>query len=405
MKSFLRHFITVLVFVLVTCLLFFASILLLDKTELLKESNLLKFDAELYKLIRDQGYAGSWLCAFFPAFPFIWKLLGLSIIGVSLFNLIVYAISAATLSMVYNFSLTQRLFYLSIPSLVFMYVPYSESLFFATTALILVGLKKNNTALTSLGLFLCSLVRPTAFIFGPAILLTFFLASRNKKQLPNVILFLISLLAGLMTTVTIHYFYSHEWFVFFESQKLWKNYLHFPTLPFTSWGGDSILRLDGMSLAIAIFAGIYALKLIWIRFQQKYFEEKDVSFSLFYLIGTALVVVLFRDGNLYSINRFIFATPFVVISIHHFFTTYQFKMRDLWIMLLSTEIFWLFFNSYTHIHNFLLFTGVSVYLCLLLLSTHKNKVIANAVICILILVNTAALIKLGIRFLNGGWIA
>jgi hypothetical protein len=371
---------------------------------LLAPNNFLRFDAVLYEDIKNNGYHVSWLCAFFPAFPFIWAFLNASIIGISLINSIIFILSSSAISSFYNLDWKKQVFFLTIPSLIFMFVPYTESLFYFSTTLLLIGLKRDKIALILCGLLLASMIRPTTFVFIPAILATYYLTNRNLKQtisasaIPILILTL-----GLFVTIWVHFYASGKWFVFFEAQKLWENYLHIPHLPFRSWGGDATTRFDGSTLFISLFCGVYILQLFYNK-DKSVIPSKDVLFSILYILGTGLIVILYRDGNLYSLNRFVYATPFILVTINYFFEEYEFKWKHLWLMLLISEVFWLMFNSYNHIHNFMLFTTISLYFALILLYKHPNKLISTLSILSLITINSIGIIKLFHRFLNNGWV-
>jgi hypothetical protein len=406
LKQYLKHLSISFILYLVLGMVFYFYLKAKDELHFLDNFHLLRFDAIHYESIKNNGYQDSWLCAFFPAFPYLWKLINCSAALISLFNSILYILSASAISLYYKLDWKRQLFFLTIPSLVFMFVPYTESLFYVVTSLLLIGLKKNNIYLILSGLFLSSLIRPTTFVFIPAIIGTYFFVNHSLKSgVLKSILPIIALSTGLLITITIHFQFTSKWFVFFEAQKLWENYLHFPHLPLRSWGGDGITRYDGSALMVGILCGVYLTYLFTKKLKFELQVSSDLAFSLFYILGTTLIVIAYRDGNLYSLNRFIYATPFMIPVLNYFFNNYTFRPKHLWIMLVVSEIFWLLFNSYNHIHNFLLFSTVSVYFGLLLLAMHKSKIIHTTCMILLILINCVGLIKLFYRFLNGGWVA
>lgn len=405
LKHYLKYFGICLIFYLFLFVCFFLFATIKGNLNLFSQNSLLQFDAVLYQKIKNSGYQENWLCAFFPAFPFLWKLLNLSILGISVFNSLIFCISVSAIAYLYKLNLVQQLFFLSIPSLIFMFVPYSEALFYFSSTLLIIGLNKNKTLLIIIGLLLCSLIRPTTFIFIPAILGTFYFSQKSIKQtFIKSSLPVLTLIIGLLITVSVHFYYTNKWFVFFEAQKLWANYLHFPKLPFTSWGGDPIVRYDGSVLAISIACIIYCFKLLKLKLKKDLIKNQDLIFSLLYISGTSLLILAYRDGNLYSLNRFIFATPFLIISCCYFFSNYEFKIKHVWFVLFSSELFWLLFNSYNHIHNFLLFSTISIYFILMLFTKHTNKLIANASIISLIILNSYGFIKLFNRFISNNWV-
>ena len=215
---------------------------------------------------------------------------------------------------------------------------------------------------------------------------------------------MIILVLGLMITVYIHFYYTGKWFVFFEAQLLWKNYLHFPHLPLKSWGGDDCTRFDGSALAVSLLCGAYIISLFLKKLKVPINITKDLAFAILYTFGTGLIILAYRDGNLYSLNRFIYATPFIFVILQYFLDSYTFNRNHVWLVVIISEMFWLIFNSYNHIHNFLLFSTVTLYFALILWSKHSNKVISALSILGLIIINSIGIIKLLYRFLNNGWV-
>lgn len=384
---------------------FYINLLKNGNLSLISDINLLHFDAKLYQEIKNHGYHSEWLCAFFPAFPFLWDLLDLSPFSISILNSFLFLFSFSAISTSYSLNWKVHFFLLSIPSFMFMFVPYTESLFFTAGTILLIGLKEDKPIFIFLGLLFGSLIRPTTFVFIPSILISYLLTgTKISKSFTKSIVPIATLISGLFLTMLIHYYYSQKWFVFFEAQKMWKNYLHLPSLPLTSWGGDGSLRFDGSALVISILSGIYLIRLFIKRINYKISISSDIVFSLAYLSLTSLLILAYRDGNLYSLNRFIYATPFIIVGLNYFFNNYIFKWNHIWVILFTTEVFWLLFNSYNHIHNFLIFTCVSAYFIFMLLTKHSNKTVSSLSLLGLILINSIGLIKLAYRFLNNSWV-
>jgi hypothetical protein len=404
-RTFLKYASSTILFYLGLFLLFYFYSLSKQVTDILSGDHFINFDAKLYLDIKENGYHQEWLCAFFPAFPFLWKFLSVGAVGISLVNAFIYIGSISYLGCLYKLELKYHFFILSIPSLVFMFVPYSEALFFIAGSLVVVGLHKKNRWLLITGLVLCSLIRPTAFVFVPAILIVYFVSNNNREKIVKDSLFLTcAICIGLFITIVVHYFYVGKWFVFFQAQELWKNYLHLPKLPLTSWGGDASLRYEGTALFISIVSAFYVVNAILKRTKGVVNSKRDLIFSAAYAAGTGLLILIYRDGNLYSLNRFIYATPFVVVILVSYFKQNEFDLKKCLYLFFILELFWLLFASYNHIHNFLMFTGVSVYFVIMLLLKHPNKVISTASLLLLIGLNCFGMIKLLTRFLNGVWV-
>ena len=147
----------------------------------LSESTLTHWDALHYTAIRDRGYAG-YESAFFPLFPYTWHLLQASATSIALLNWSVFSIGMALLATAFEARRSELLLLLSVPSLMFMYLPYTEAFFFLFAVLLILGIKEKNLLLTTLGILLCGIVRPTAVVFAPALLATFYFCEKEKRK-------------------------------------------------------------------------------------------------------------------------------------------------------------------------------------------------------------------------------
>jgi hypothetical protein len=120
------------------------------------------WDAEHYLDIRNKGFSFE-NTAFFPLFPLLCRTLDVSPMAMSLINLALFLVGFATLSAAFCFAVRQQLLALSVPTLVFMGLPYSEAVFFGAGVLILLGWQRQSLLLLALGLLLSSLTRSAAF--------------------------------------------------------------------------------------------------------------------------------------------------------------------------------------------------------------------------------------------------
>ncbi len=102
--------------------------------------------------------------AFFPLFPYLWKLLNVSFAGISIINGIIFYIGFFILSVTFKIPWQKGLVLLSVPSLFFCFTAYSESLFYLCSVCLLCGLKLDNKPLKFAGAFLAGLTRPTAML-------------------------------------------------------------------------------------------------------------------------------------------------------------------------------------------------------------------------------------------------
>lgn len=395
--------------IIVLYLISFAAILFLISQlyypELLRVQNFLNWDAEHYHWIKKNGYEG-FRIAFFPLFPTIWKILSCGVYGIVIINALVFLLSYYFLSKLLNLNTLEVLLYLSIPSCIFYYLPYTESLFFATSTLIIYGVKKEKNSLILIGIFLCALTRPSFIFLIPAIILSeLFYKKINFKSILMVFFYTIISLIGLAVVFGIHSYYTGNWFSYFEISKGWGGVFHFPKLPYTSWGGDLILRLDGVSMLFGIFTGLLLLSIYFkATFLKNTSIPKEVIFSLVYLCVTTLFIML-RGGTLFSLNRFIFACPFIIVAFNFWIKlNYDIKTKQLLYIFGLIFLFWLLFGSYVHIQTLIKFFLLSIYVLLIFVIKLENHLVRKSALYLLITLNITFQIILYVRFLNGNWV-
>ncbi|HWY36917.1 MAG TPA: hypothetical protein VNY73_00055 [Bacteroidia bacterium] len=373
---------------------------------ILNQESFLHWDAEHYYWIKNNGYEG-FRVAFFPLFPMLWKVTSLSVYGVVLFNALLFLFSFYFLARLFSLPPLHILLYLSIPSFFFFYLPYSESVFFASATILLAGLKSKKSSLVFLGLFFSTLSRPAFTVFIPALIIAELLSKeKDKKIVWRILLYILISTAGLLLVAIVQQHYTGQWFRFFEAQKGWGNYLQVPKFPLTSWAGDLIVRLDGASLLIGLTAGITVLLYIFKAGSMKEIKlPTEVIFSLCYLAGISMTVLLFRGGNLFSLNRFVFAVPFIIVAADFYLKQdFTFTNKQVLVVFFVVFIFWLSFGSYVHIQALLKYLLLSLYLILLISCKSGNKIFSKTSIILLILINMIFQLAFYTRFLNGGWV-
>ena len=366
-------------------------------SDLFDKINFLNWDANHYNFIKEKGYKDFRL-AFFPLFPIIWRFLDVGVYAIILINSLIFFISFYLLLKNLEIKKVKEiLMYLSIPSFVFFYLPYSESI---------LGLKNNKNYLVYIGLFLSILCRPAFTVFIPALIITQLL-NRNKEKISLTIGFylLVSIL-GIISVGIIQFYDSGEWFKFFSEQKNWGNHLQIPKLPLTSWAGGFIVRTDGFAFLIGILSGSFLsaliLKLKWVK---DTVLPKEVIFSLAYLGGITIAVLLFRGGSLFSLNRFVFATPFIIVVLNYWIRQqFNLKIKKLLLIFGLIFIFWFLFGSYVHIQQILKFGLLSVYATLIFALKSDKETIRKHSLILLIIINFSFQIIFYIRFLNGNWV-
>jgi hypothetical protein len=331
------------------------------------------FDAQHYFQIVQHGYTiGE--TAFFPFFPFVWKFLNLSPLGISIVNSIIYFISFFTICRLLKFKNFEIVFYSFIPSIVFFFQPYSEALFYFFSSLLIYGFVKKKDSIIILALVLSGFCRPTAVIFLPSLFLVYFLD--KNVSLKKLIIYSSCVTISFLIVMYYQFLQTNVWFSFFEVQKSgWGNYFRLPTIPLNSWGGDNLLRYDSLAFFCGAIVGFYILKMLYLKLKNKLIEvPTEVIFSLGYIFSTVLTILFFRGGMLFSLNRFVFATVFFPIVLNHYFKLeISFTKKDVVLMFLFLLIsYCLFFGAYQHIQKFLKFLFTAVIFFSFLLYKYKN---------------------------------
>jgi len=374
---------------------------------LLAPEHFLNWDAQHYYWIRNNGYEGFHV-AFFPLFPFTWKGLSLGIHGIAIFNGATFLAAFYFLVKELKSSLPETVLYLSIPSFLFFFLPYSEAVFFAGSTLLLLGMKKHLLPVTLTGLIMATLARPAFTVLVPALILAELLGGKaDRKMLARLGTYVLVAIAGTFLVILVQYLYTGSWFGFLGAQKNWGNELQWPTLPLTSWAGGLIVRLDAAALIIGVAAGVFLLLLtVNSKLRENYPVPKEVLLSLGYLAGITLSVLAFRGGSLFSLNRFVLATPFLIVAVNHF-VHFDIKFRDRHILIASLVIlafFTLLFHPYVHIQTFLFFIFLTFYMTLILSIKSDKSIFSKVSLFILTGLNFFFQVFFFTRFLLGGWV-
>ncbi len=356
---------------------------------LLTSSHFLNWDAKHYQWIASKGYEG-FRVAFFPLFPLIWRFLAVGATGIVIFNALLFLISFYFLMKSLQLKRFETVLYLSIPSFIFFYLPYSESVFFALSVALIWSVKKKLFWLTLLSLFFCTLSRPAFTILIPAlIVMELVCEKRNFQMVFRIFMYCIISLIAIAIVGLIQYQDTKKWFKFFSVQEGWGNHLQIPHFPLSSWGGNMIARLDGVAFIFGLISGVcLVLYILRVNFMKAKSIPKEVILSLAYLGGITLTVFLFRGGALFSLNRFLFATPFIIMAVNYFLKqNFSFSNRKLILILFILIIYWLSFASYVHIQAFLKYFAVSVYVVLFFMIKSEHSALRKMAIVSFISVN------------------
>lgn len=328
------------------------------------------FDTAHYLTIANDGYTEPFLTAFFPGFPKLWGLLGLSVAGMAIMNALLWLAAVAWLDL--KCEVRRRALVLAsvVPQVLFFAIPYSEALFFVTAAVTATGLARKNLVLTSVGVFASALIRPTAALLIPALFAARLMSGQKwgeaaKKSVPEVL----AGLAGVAVVFFIQYLDTGSWLGFFEAQKGWGNGFGWPRIPLQSWGGDVITMVDAMALFVGIFAG----RTLWHTRRGGLSKLSEVErFGLAGMFFTVLLILFTRGGEVFSLNRFVFATVFFPLSLSAWSHT-VFHKRELPLLFIAWILFSLLFRSYLHIAHFGLYMGGGVIIFLVINALRSEK--------------------------------
>lgn len=314
--------------------------------------SVIQYDADWYQKIAQGGYfedeKGQSGVAFFPLFPMTWRFLQLSPIGICLLNTFLFYIAFFGISITFKLKVKEILLYLSIASVLFFSLPFTESVFFFTSSLALIGIHKSNQdiernrwkVLGFIGLILASMTRPAMLFFFPAIFFMEFIHYKKTfKTLQNILFYSLAVALGMMFVVWIQYDATGEWFAFFNTQsKQWGNELQIPQLPFRTWGGSKRMWLDGLAFCATFAAFIFCLKYFWKwisnQFSLQNKPPKAILFSMVYLTMAGIFTVFFHGEDpiggttLMAMNRYVFATPFFLLAMIYLFKNPPFEGRN-----------------------------------------------------------------------------
>ncbi|RFS19422.1 hypothetical protein DVR12_22570 [Chitinophaga silvatica] len=338
---------------------------------------LLQWDARWYANIKDNGYYfdanDKSSVAFFPMLPIIWYLTQLDPVGMSIINTVLFLVGFCLIGKHLNLSFRQATLFITLPGFYFYIVPYSEALFFLASALLLIGLDKKNNYLITTGLVIASLTRSIGMLFAFALAFTFliqYLRNRQKRAIISLGIYILLLVALTIAVFYIHYIYTGEWGVFFKAQKMWNRELRWPVFPLTTISGIRMLWMDGLALLVCMLAFITSSKTLYNHVFSKEKENVAMSeiFSMAFLAVTGVVSILFsgvwqkNEGtSLLSLNRFIFASPFLIFFLRYLLFSHPFKRNFKAVIPISMLITWLAIGAYKTLNGHTVYSQTLLY--------------------------------------------
>ncbi len=385
------------------------------------KENLMNWDAGWYYSICKDGYSysdsGPSNSGFFPLFPWLWKLSGLNSFAISVINALIAVFASAILFRSFHFGMREALLSLSIPSMFFLFIPYTESLFLLFSVLILVGLKKHNKLLITTGLFLSSITRPTAIFFIPCLMaMHIFSVSRSEFSIKSLVresfLYSLTVLAGLAFVFAFQYWETGVAMAYFKSQsQFWNKSFTLPRLPFGTWGGKKLIWLDGM----AFLAGTAALAMLcrkslkWVKDMEKYKTwSREIAFSVCYLAMTLLSIVFFDSvangvtTSIQSINRYMFVSAFFMLFLDYMLKQMRLDNKQFAYPVVFALFNWLLFAPYRHIQYAIVFLLMTAYVILNMMIMRSEK-FSRAWIAVY-LINIFLQLYLFDQFMKAEWV-
>lgn len=401
-----KYFFISIIYFIGIFILFLLLLKYLNSANIWNKLSFLNWDAAHYNHIAHIDYVG-FRNTFFPLFPLTWKFLSLSAIGIVIFNGLIFIVSLSFL--MYSLQINPKVFLLmlSFPSLIFVFLPYSESLFFAASVIVLVGINNRSYVMIFIGLFLATLTRPVACLFIPVSLMFLFMNRSMFQDTKKIMYYILPVLIGMASVVVIQYCYTGDWFAFSHAEAAWGwggNSFRLPKFHLTSWGGDNIARLDGSALLIGMIAtialGYFVLKK---SPSLECLKNESVLFSTLYLAGICWFVLFTRGGSLFSLNRFVFATPFFFVALSAFLKK-TWTTKEYLLIFFLLNAFWLLFGSYVHIQAFLAYFSLSIFLMLFLFISHHNKYLSRIAYSVCLICNVFLQLYFYHSFLSGGWV-
>ncbi len=351
------------------------------------DQNIAAYDGGWYRSIAEHGYqntAGSNNTAFFFLFPMLWNLLHLGVWGVSIMNIILFALGFSALTSLFTLTIADKILWLSIPSIYFCFVPYSEALFFFLSVVGIWGMVNKKMWLVWVSLFLLSLTRATGLFFVPALLFMQLVSNDRKDWLKNlwyyVINYFLPLFAGTVFFILYQYWKTGVWFTYFTQQTSnWKRGFVLPKFPLSGlFGGDKLLWLSAFCIFVCFVSFILLCRygLYWL-FKGR-IGDRLLTLSLGYLTMVLISIIFFNPTwvsnttNVIGANRYTLVSPFFYIFLAHFTKTVRYSWKHYAFVFIGSTFFWFLFGSYKHIYN-VYFFSISTLLIMCYMAYNKEK--------------------------------
>jgi len=354
------------------------------------ETTLFHWDSGYYLSIVNNGYIskghGNDNTGFFILFPLLWRLAHIGVVGICIINYVLFAFGFSLLTSIYKVNTTEKLLWLSVPTVYIMAIPYTESLFFLSMSITFYGIIKTKRWIIWVGLILASLTRATSVFLLPALLVMELIASQRKvwyKVLLSYCLdYVIPIVSALAFFVWYQYYSVGAWFPYVYHQQEYMGHKYsLPILPFTSMEGPRMLWFSALAMFCCLLALIAAIKKgsLWL-FKNRTEPDKLLTLSLIFL-GITLYKTIFYNPTwstnttlTIGISRYAFATPFFYVFLHYFTSrSVPYKLLDFILAIILANAVWFSCGAYLHIQYFLYFNFSTLIIFLYMYFADKSK--------------------------------
>ncbi len=303
-----------------------------------EESNFIHWDVLAYNKLKNDLYtvpkgAANLNFAFFPLFPMIWKVSGLSAKYIGFLNYAFFTVGIIFLALSFSADFIRNsnvkyLLLILLPTNIVFLIPYSEALFFLTFSIAIWGFVKDKPAVLFIALFLNATTRSSGNIILLSMLavdlIYFFRTRYNFEKVKKAILFrYMPILLGITSVALIQKYYgSPSFFYFFSVQKeFWELYLSWPEKIF-DWSKEGFSMNYGVVFIVIVPLLIYVFRSgLSVVFRNISFPKEDGNdenarlefvffLSAIYIVANFLLTVLFRHGSINTLFRYTLSTPF-----------------------------------------------------------------------------------------------
>jgi hypothetical protein len=162
-----------------------------------------------------------------------------------------------------------------------------------------------------------------------------------------------------------------------------------------------MVRFDATAFLTGMVATV-ALVYMFVKKRMTNLGEPEF-FSLLYLAGICWIILLTRGGSMFSLNRFVYATPFFFIGLSILLKR-TWQIKEYAFIFFGLNAFWLLFGSYVHILQVLSYLLLTLFLMSFLLISHPRKYVGVTAFSICLLGNIFLQVYYYYGFLGGLWV-